>query len=194
MKYPSEKEAIELLNKYKVPEEVIEHCKKVRNKALKIADQISAKGHKVDKELVKSIALLHDIGKYKYSRERGCSESELGLHAPESQLLLEKLGYPELAKICGAHFLFSVTKNEAKKLGWPIPVHLPNILEGKIIFIADKIRGDRAPEEEIRRMIERSDLYVKYWNKCPGLKEKTLRKALEIIKELRNLGWNGKVK
>ena len=193
MKYPLEKEALRLLKSYKVPEEVIKHCRKVRNRALKITDQIIAKGHKIDKELVKSIALLHDIGRYKYSRERGCSESELGLHAPESQLLLEKLGYPELAKICGAHFLFSVTKNEAKKLGWPIPVHLPNILEGKIIFIADKIRGNKTPEEEIRKMVERPDLYVRYWNKCPRLREKTLRKALEIIKEVRGLGWNGKV-
>lgn len=48
---------IELLRRENTPENVIDHCKAVYNKAMKIA----ANFDNADKDLIKKGALLHDI-------------------------------------------------------------------------------------------------------------------------------------
>ena len=52
---------IELLEKENTPENVIDHCKAVCRKAMKIA----ANFDNVDKDLIRKGALLHDIGRSK---------------------------------------------------------------------------------------------------------------------------------
>jgi uncharacterized protein (TIGR00295 family) len=196
MKYPSEKEAMRILRKYNVPQNVIEHCEEVKDIAVKIAKQIMKGGHKVDLELVKAAALLHDVGSYKYSKERGYSDDfHRSLHAPEGQFLLEKLGYKKFAKIVGAHFLPDVSRKEAKKLGWPEKNYkLPNIIEAKIVSMADRlvtktsVRGGRTLEKYISYLRHHEKPNKRYFNRCPELREKTIRKVKKIWKELERLG------
>ena len=55
------KSAYKLLDKYHVPENIKDHCKKVAYFAEKVAKLYSSKGFDVDVDLVKISALLHDI-------------------------------------------------------------------------------------------------------------------------------------
>lgn len=139
MRYPSEAEALELLRRYRLPKEIIEHSKRVEKIAVKIAKQIKAAGHDVDIGLVRSATLLHDIGKWKYLRNK----HEIGrMHSHETGRLLRELGWPEFAAVCESHFW--VTKKEAQMFGHDGPHDTgPRTIEAEIIFIADKIRPGR---------------------------------------------------
>jgi putative nucleotidyltransferase with HDIG domain len=185
------RQAWSLLQKYDVPQGVLIHTLQVEKTALKIARQLENHRVKIDKVFLRTAAILHDIGRYKISLEKGYPKEELGLHAPEGQILLEKLGYSDLAKIAGGHFLTEVTKDEAKKLGWPISVKLPDRIEAKIISVADLMRGNENAEKEIEKIFSREDLGQRYWEKIPGFKEKTRQKMLANLAELKRLGWDG---
>ncbi len=62
---PNREQAIELLHKNNCPRQVINHCIAVADLALETAKKLSAKGLKVDLELVEAGALLHDLGRSK---------------------------------------------------------------------------------------------------------------------------------
>lgn len=192
-KKPTRERAIELLKKYEVPKQCVEHCLQVEKNALVIADQLIGRGVKIDREFVSVAALLHDIGRYKICDERGVPRELGGLHAPEGQLLLEELGFSELAAIAGGHFLLDVSGEEAELLKWPVATKLPDTLEAKIICMADKLRGKGGASEEIQKIFDREDLKERYWNYAPGLKEKLIRAHKRILKELKDLGWDGRV-
>jgi len=53
--------ALELIKKYKVPENIVRHCKKVSEVACFIATLLQEKGIEVDIESLKYAGLLHDI-------------------------------------------------------------------------------------------------------------------------------------
>ena len=57
---PTSQECINFLKENGCSDEVIKHCKAVRNLAVKIAEKADA-----DKDLVEVGALLHDIGRCK---------------------------------------------------------------------------------------------------------------------------------
>ena len=73
---------LELLRKENTPENVIEHCKAVCRKAMKIASNFDD----VDCELIRKGALLHDIGR---SKTHGITHAiegvEIATSEPESQ-------------------------------------------------------------------------------------------------------------
>lgn len=183
------KEALELLKRYPIPKVCFQHCLEVESAALKIAEDLERNGVEVDEKFLSTAALLHDIGRYKISVEKGVPPERGGLHAPEGQILLEKLGYPQLARIAGGHFLVRVTKEEAAKLGWPVEVELPNTIEAKIVCIADKMREGKPVGEEVLDLFAREDLEIRYWSKIPGFKRKLLKRTLAIAEELKLLGW-----
>ncbi|MBU5557963.1 MAG: HD domain-containing protein [Candidatus Aenigmatarchaeota archaeon] len=180
MRYPSEAEALYLLRKYRLFKEIIEHSKNVARIAVKIAEDIRAAGHEVDVGLVRSAALLHDIGKWKYNRQKG----GLLLHAYESGRLLKELGWPELAEVCESHF--GLNKEEAMFYGCPEPHDmLPKSLEAKIVFIADKIRPGRSSKEDIIKYFDRK---AKDWKLPPDMKERLISRIVKIWEELERLG------
>ena len=184
MRYPSEAEALYLLRKYRLFKEIVEHSKNVAEIAMKIAEDIRANGHEVDLKLLKSAALLHDIGKWKYNRQRGGTE----IHEYESGRLLRELGWPEFADICESHV--GVNKAEAEKLGFPEPHDtMPKTLEAKIIYIADKIRPGSENLQEIIETFKRSKkLKERYWSRCPGFMESSIRNVTKIWHELEKMG------
>jgi putative nucleotidyltransferase with HDIG domain len=185
MRYPTEQQALELLGKYRLPKEIVEHSKRVEAVAVKIAKQIKAAGNDVDLELVKSATILHDIGKWKYLRNK----KEIHyMHAYETGRLLRKLGWPEFASVCESHF--EVTKEYAKRLGHPEPHDtFPKTVEAKILQIADNIRPDRKNLEEIIEYLQNSKKAEKrYWAQCPGLKEMVIKDVTRTWHELEKLG------
>ncbi|MBR3139945.1 MAG: TIGR00295 family protein [Methanobrevibacter sp.] len=118
---------IELLEKENTPENVIDHCKAVCKKAMKIA----ANFDNVDKDLIRKGALLHDIGR---SKTHGIT------HAIEGVKIAEKYGYPQdVLNIIERHIGAGITEEEAVKLGLPKKSYIPQTLEEKIVAHADNL-------------------------------------------------------
>ncbi len=131
-KFPSEEEALELLTKYGVNKNIIEHSKAVYKKAIEIAEKIIQKGlTTVNIDLIKASALLHDIGRYNENSIR---------HGIVGGELLRKLGYSsKLARIVERHALCGISEKFAKKFKFPNRKFIPETTEELIICYADKI-------------------------------------------------------
>ena len=133
---------IELLEKENTPENVIEHCKAVCRKAMKIASNFDD----ADRELIRKGALLHDIGR---SRTHGIT------HAIEGVEIARKYGYSQdVLNIIERHIGAGITEEEAERLGLPKKSYLPQTLEEKIVAHADNlISGTR--EVDVDFVIEK---------------------------------------
>ena len=118
---------IELLEKEGTPKNVIQHCKAVYQKAMKIA----ANFDDVDEDLIRKGALLHDIGR---SKTHGIT------HAIRGVEIAEKYGYnDDVLHIIERHIGAGITAEEAEKLGLPKKSYLPLTLEEKIVAHADNL-------------------------------------------------------
>ena len=142
---------LELLRKENTPENVIDHCKAVCKKAMKIASNFD----NADRDLIRKGALLHDIGR---SRTHGIT------HAIEGVEIARGYGYPqEVLNIIERHIGAGITEDEAVKLGLPKKSYVPQTLEEKIVAHADNlVSGSRDVDldfviEKWRRNIEDSD-------------------------------------
>lgn len=157
---------IELLIKEKTPENVIEHSKAVYVKAMKIA----ANFDNADKDLIKTGALLHDIGR---SKTHGIEHAIVGAE------IAEKHGYSkEVQNIIERHIGAGITKEESVKLGLPEKSYVPVTIEEKIVAHADNLisgseevdidfviakwqRRIEDSEENIERLIRLDDELIK---------------------------------
>ena len=140
-----------MLEKEHTPENVIDHCKAVYKKAMKIA----ANFNDVDEDLIRKGALLHDIGR---SRTHGIT------HAVEGVKIAERYGYDkDVLNIIERHIGAGITESEAEKLGLPKKSYVPQTLEEKIVAHADNlVSGSREVDidfviEKWKRSIEDSD-------------------------------------
>ena len=108
---------IELLKKEHTPENVIEHCEAVYEKAIEIASNFKD----VDMDLIRKGALLHDIGR---SKTHGIT------HAIEGVNIAREYGYnQDVLNIIERHIGAGITEEEAKKLGLPEKSYVPQTLE-----------------------------------------------------------------
>lgn len=146
-KLPTAEECIEILRKVGCSDDVIEHCKKVREVALKIADCTGA-----DKTIVEVGALLHDIGR---SKTHGIH------HGIEGAKIVKELGLPDvIVRIVENHLGAGVSKEEAKKLGLPPRDYIPKTLEEKVVAHADNLVDGNTVvkiENEIRKQMEKGN-------------------------------------
>ncbi len=128
---PSKKEALVLLRENGCPETVIEHCKSVSRVAVEMADVFKARRVEVDRELVETAALLHDIGR---------SKTHTVHHAIVGAQIAESVGLPKpIISIIKRHVGGGITAKEAARLGWPEDIYIPETLEEKIVAYADKL-------------------------------------------------------
>jgi uncharacterized protein len=110
---------------------VVRHCEAVANLSRELAECCAQKGLNVDLELVEIGALLHDIGR---------SKTHTVHHAIAGAIIGKKLGLPEsVLAIIKRHVGGGISTREAKKLGWPKDVYVPQTLEEKIVSYADKL-------------------------------------------------------
>lgn len=143
---PSREQAIKLLQQTHCPKQVITHCLTVANFAVEIAKQLKNKGFQINIQLVEAGAILHDIGR---SKTHKVNHSVVGAQIAES------LGLPEeLVNVIRRHVGAGVTDKEAKDMGWPEGIYVPQTLEEKIVAYADK-RMDRKGKTPIEREIKR---------------------------------------
>lgn len=154
---PNPEECIRLLRKSGCSEQVIRHCKVVRDVAVRMAEKANA-----DVRLVEASALLHDIGRSKTHGIR---------HAVEGGKIAKKLGLPEnIIKIIERHVGAGLPADEAKKLGLPEKDYVPKTLEEKIVCHADSLVDNykkQRIENEIKKALINS--YREYANRLIAL-------------------------
>jgi uncharacterized protein len=130
-KLPSREQALQFLRQSGCLRNVIKHCEAVAELAVEIANACKERGLEVDSELVEIGALLHDIGRAKTHSVH---------HAVIGAEIAESLGLPEtVISIIKRHVGGGITAREAKKLGWPMDIYVPQTLEEKIVSYADKL-------------------------------------------------------
>ena len=155
---------IELLEKENTPENVIDHCKAVCKKAMKIA----ANFDNVDKDLIRKGALLHDIGR---SKTHGIT------HAIEGVKIAEKYGYPQdVLNIIERHIGAGITEEEAVKLGLPKKSYIPQTLEEKIVAHADNLISG-SDEVDI-------DFVIKKWKRRIKDSDDNIERLIKLDNEL----------
>jgi uncharacterized protein len=144
-KLPTREQALRFLRESGCKNNVVRHCEAVADLAVEIAEDCKAKGSKVDLKLVEIGALLHDVGR---------SRTHSVHHAVRGAEIAESLGLPRpLVSIIKRHVGGGIASTEAKRLGWPKDIYVPQTLEEKIVSYADKlIEGSR--RVPIERTIE----------------------------------------
>ncbi len=131
-----------LLEKNGCSNEVIKHCKCVRDLAVIIANKANA-----DVNLVELGALLHDIGR---------SKTHDIDHAIEGVKIAKKYGLSsKIIKIIERHIGAGISKEIAKKLGLPPKDYMPLSLEEKIVCHADNLI-DNCRRQKIEYEIEKA--------------------------------------
>jgi len=161
---PTPERCVELLQENGCSDEVITHCKAVRDIAVKIAEKSHA-----DCKLVEAGALLHDIGR---SKTHGVT------HALEGVRIARRVGLPlSIVYIIERHLGAGIPKEEAVLLGLPEKDYIPETLEEKIVAHADNLiqNGQKQRiEDEIKQA------------KKKGL-EKVAQRMIDMHKELSDL-------
>lgn len=139
--YPSMDEINRLYQKYKTPVNVIKHCQKVKEVALKIHDENNLQ---LDAKLIESACLLHDLVRYEKN------------HATKGYEVLIKEGYLKIAEIIKVHHeLIDETINEATLVYYADKcVYEDQIIDGLERFKRSliKCKDDEALKAHQRRM------------------------------------------
>ncbi len=118
----------EILKKLKLDSEVIKHLKAVSDTAFEIAERVKIP---VDKQLIFTGAMLHDIGR---------SITHDITHVSEGARLAENLGLDDrVVNIIRRHVGAGLTSDEAIALGLPAGDYMPETPEEKIVAYADNI-------------------------------------------------------
>ena len=139
---PNPEKCLEILKQTGCSQDVINHCKSVRDIAVRLAEKTNA-----DLSLVEAGALLHDIGR---SKTHGI------FHAVEGVKIAKKLGLPEcIINIIERHIGAGISKDEAKKIGLPAKDYIPISLEEKIVCHADNL-VDNCKRQNIEKEVERA--------------------------------------
>ena len=126
---PSKERCLQLLEEAGCSNEVIRHCKAVRDVAVRIARKAGA-----NVDLVEAGALLHDIGRAKTHSIR---------HGIEGAKIARSLGLPEeLVNIIERHIGAGLSADVAQSLGLPKKDFIPETLEEKIVCHADNLIDD----------------------------------------------------
>lgn len=139
----------DLYKRYRVPKHVIAHMERVAEFAGSLADKLIKKGFKINIELIKEAALLHDILRVcdfrnldqKYFWEKVSEEDKkvwdflrkkygkIG-HEKAAKKILHELGEKELAELVEKHDFWKIEKLKT--------------LEEKILYYADKrVEGNK---------------------------------------------------
>lgn len=160
---PDEGTALKLHEKYGSNERIVNHCKTVERVASIIAEEFAKKGKKVDLQVVKAAALLHDIGRaVTHSVRHGLVGAEI----------LEKEGIDRaVVEAVRRHVGAGISSTEAKRLGLPDLDYIPRTLEEMIVCFADKM-VDSDKVRPFEREVKRFELEGLDASRLIALKEK----------------------
>jgi uncharacterized protein len=116
---PDGETCFHLLDRYAVPQNVIEHSRVVLRIAGVLCRELNRRGERMDPALVEAASLLHDIAKVS-SFQTGENHSHAGAR------LLRELGFPEVAEIVRQHVVLDPEMNPGR------------ITEAVVVHYADK--------------------------------------------------------
>jgi uncharacterized protein len=124
------------------------HCNIVKDFALQIADRLEDQGIKVDKKLLETGALVHDIGAYKCFDEKQKLIKPYIQHGILGEKILTDEGFPkELVRFASHHTGVGITKKDIEKQNLPLPKKdfIPESLEEEIVTFCDKFHSKTNP-------------------------------------------------
>ena len=156
---PTRKECFLILQKYNFPQRKMRHAELVERVALFLVRELKKHGFVINEELVRAGALLHDIDKGMWGAGK--------VHPKKGVEILQKLGYPEVARICETHTIDAFLD----------PLRRPRTWEEKVVALADKMVKDK---------IITVDARYKLWREEDLAEEaqEELRKSYPLLKEL----------
>lgn len=155
---------IEILKNLNCPDHLIEHSMAVCKKAIKLSSNFDV----VNIELLKSGALLHDIGR--------CKTNSID-HAIVGAEILKNLGFSDkVANIALRHIGAGIPKEEAKLIGLPPKDYIPLSLEEKIVAHADNlIHWDKEVD---------LDFVITKWEKRLGKNHPSISRLVKLHHEI----------
>lgn len=122
---PDVGDCVDIWEHYRTPKHVRRHCQAVCRQAQAIAEKLTAAGHRVDGEVIKSAALLHDV-----VRTEKC-------HAEKGADVVRREGYPVVADVIRRHHDLECPDGKS-------PLEVPLWLESAVVYLADKqVEEDR---------------------------------------------------
>lgn len=120
---PDDQECFHIWNHYGTTERIRRHCQAVCRQAEKLAERLDVSGHKSDRQIIRSGALLHDV-------VRGEKD-----HGKKGAYILRREGYPAVAEVIRRHHDLECPKKPGEPL-W---------LETAVVYLADKqVEEDQA--------------------------------------------------
>ena len=132
----SRDEATALLAKYGGSATWTQHCLAVAEAAAAVGLALTPY-RSVDLDTLWSVALLHDIGRYK-------SHDPIA-HGVEGYTLLTQLGHHGAAFVCASHVLFGLNASEALEVGLPAQDFIARTDEERIVPLVDYlVEGEQA--------------------------------------------------
>jgi uncharacterized protein len=121
---------------------LLDHSRRVCDKALAVATRLQAEGMCVDTRFVEEAALLHDIGIFGTLAPRLHCRGTLPYvcHGVVGRNMLDSWGYPRHALVCERHVGVGLEIDDIVAQGLPLPLRamVPIALEEEIICYADK--------------------------------------------------------
>ena len=123
-------------------ESVFSHCQIV----CEIAEELISKSDiQCDVELVKSGALIHDIGVYKLTDKEGVEDRKNYIrHGIEGYKILKDEGFPEsLCRIAERHTGVGISRDQIFANNLPLPPkdYIAETIEEKLVMYADKFHS-----------------------------------------------------
>lgn len=108
-----------LTRKFPVAQSLLEHCQKVAQVAVRLAEELNRSGSRLNPELVAAAGLLHDMAK---------GEPD---HVKSGEKIIKELGFPAVAKIVGTHKDILSRRED-------------HLTEEEVLYLADKmVRGNQ---------------------------------------------------
>jgi len=125
MRIPSIQECLSMMEETKLTPNMKKHSILVMKISSALAKKLIQKGEKINMELLRASALLHDLDKF-LTLQNGAEHGYL------SQRILNERGYPEVGLIVRKHRLETVYEDPAGLKTW----------EEKLVFYSDKRLND----------------------------------------------------
>lgn len=185
----TDSQVAEIIKEYHVPPHVRKHCEGVAKFALELAERLIARGEKINVDLVRQAALLHDFVRVidfkeynpetfpypvneediKYCKELRKKYANLH-HAIAGAQILKERGFPDVAEIVRKHRFLQIEEGF-------------DTWEEKIVYYADK----RVKHETVVTLQERLDDGRKRYPHEAKNEDERLRiakKVFELEKEI----------
>lgn len=149
-----------ILERHHTPENVIAHCRAVADKAMQLTNKLEEGGYKLNKELVYSASMLHDVAR---------TEPD---HAKLGVKWLAKEGYANVAALIACHHDLDENENEP-------------VTEKTVVFLADKLVNEVAEVTIEERFAQSAAKCVTA--EARALHESRYNKALAVFRRVQRL-------